>query len=122
MISIIKIMQVFTQGYSAHLQARANAVAEWIKPSDSTLGDQGFKSQVEVNYSLRIITVYVRKKYPLCLFRQRCGLMDNPFGLNVGRSGVQIPGRGKCLPRTITVYARVNYPLYLYARTNAVSK
>ena len=26
-----------------------NAVAEWIKPSDSTLGGQGFKSWAEVN-------------------------------------------------------------------------
>ena len=29
-----------------------NAVAQWIKPWDSVLGEQGFKSQVEVNARL----------------------------------------------------------------------
>ena len=44
---------------------------------------------------------------------QRGGLMDKTLGLSAGRSGVRIPGRGKCSLRTIAVDARVNYPLYL---------
>ena len=41
--------------------------------------------------------------------------MDKTFGLGAGRSGVRIPGRGKCSLITTAVDARVNYPLYLTA-------
>ena len=40
--------------------------------------------------------------------------MDKTMRLRAGRSGVQIPGRGKCsLTTIIAVDARVKYPLYL---------
>ena len=39
--------------------------------------------------------------------------MDKTFGLNAGKSGVPIPGRGKCSLITIKIYARVKYLLYL---------
>ena len=51
--------------------------------------------------------IYDNKKYD-----QRGGLMDKSLGLCAGRSGVQIPGRGKCSLRTIAFDARVNYPLF----------
>ena len=38
--------------------------------------------------------------------------MDKNFGLSAGKSGVWIPGPGKCSLRTTAVDARVNYPLY----------
>ena len=41
------------------------------------------------------------------------GILDKTLGICTGRSGVRIPGRGKCSLRTIAVDARVNYPLYL---------
>ena len=40
------------------------------------------------------------------------GLMDKTLGLNAGRSGVQIPGRGKFSLRTKAVDASVKYQLY----------
>ena len=39
--------------------------------------------------------------------------MDETLELSAGRSGVWIPGRGKCSQRTVAVDARVKYPLYL---------
>ena len=42
---------------------------------------------------------------------QRGGQMDTTLGLSAGRSGVRIPGRGRCLLGTTPVDARVNYPL-----------
>ena len=44
---------------------------------------------------------------------QRDGRTDKTFGFNAGRSGVQIPGRGKRSLRTIAADARVKYPLYI---------
>ena len=38
--------------------------------------------------------------------------MDKTFGLNSGKCGVQIPGRGKCSQRNITVNARIKYSLF----------
>ena len=43
---------------------------------------------------------------------QRGGQMDKTLGLSAGRSGIRIPGRGKCSLRTIAVDARVNYRLF----------
>ena len=37
--------------------------------------------------------------------------MDKTFGLGAERSGVRIPGRGKCSLRTTAVDARAKYPL-----------
>ena len=90
----------------------------WIQPSDFALEDQGFKSQV----SLRTNAVNARLKYPLYLFflskhcqkYQRDVLMDKSKGLCDGRSGVQIPGRGKCSLRTTAVDARVNIHFVYY--------
>ena len=44
---------------------------------------------------------------------ERGGLMDNTLGLSTGRSGVRIPGRGKCSRKTTAFHARVKYPLTL---------
>ena len=38
--------------------------------------------------------------------------MDKTLGLSAGRSGVRIPGRGKCSLRTTAIDARVNYSLF----------
>ena len=38
--------------------------------------------------------------------------MDKALGLSAGRSGVRIPGRGKCSLRNIAVDTRVKYPLF----------
>ena len=43
-------------------------------------------------------------------------LIYKNLGLDAGRSGVRIPGRGKCSLKTTVVDARVNYPLYKRAR------
>ena len=43
--------------------------------------------------------------------------MDKTLGLSGGKSGVRIPGRGKCSIRTIADDARVNYPLYFLTST-----
>ena len=43
--------------------------------------------------------------------------MDKTLGLSAERSGVRIPGQGKCSLRTIAVDARVKYPLYIVSLT-----
>ena len=40
--------------------------------------------------------------------------MDKTLALSAGRSGVRIPGRGKCSLRTIAVDAKIKYPLYFW--------
>ena len=47
-------------------------------------------------------------------YNQHDGLLDKILGLSAERSGVRIPGRGKCSLRTTVVHTNVNYPLYLY--------
>ena len=44
-------------------------------------------------------------------FNERGGLMDKTLGLDAGRSGVRILGRGKFSLRSLAVDARVKYPL-----------
>ena len=64
------------------------------------------------------------KKCKVSLFRskeQRGSLMDKTLVLSTGRSGVRIPGRGKCSLRTIAVDARVKYLLYLMYILQTVS-
>ena len=50
------------------------------------------------------------------------GLMNKTLGLSAGRSGVRIPGRGKCLLRTTAVNTRVKYPLYFAHHNTDASK
>ena len=63
-------------------------------------------------FLLLCFAVHVTKV--IYLYNQRSAIIDKTLGLSAGRSGVRIPGRGKCSLRTISVEARVNYPLYLY--------
>ena len=45
-------------------------------------------------------------------YNQPDGLLDKILGISAEKSGVRIPGRGKCSLRTKAVAARVNYPLF----------
>ena len=41
-LSVLETLPIFKEYFT-------NVVAEWTKPWDSTVGDQGFESRVEVN-------------------------------------------------------------------------
>ena len=56
-----------------------------------------------------LVSALTRYCIPLFAYQQH-GLMDKT---QRWRSGIRIPGRGKCMPRTIAVDAGVKYPLYL---------
>ena len=87
---------------------------------------EGAVSKVPKHYVYALLKEFIRKPPErqaielmvegyLFIFHTNGGLMAKTLALSVGRSGVRIPGRGKCSLRTTAIDMRVNYPLYLFS-------